>query len=160
MWPNQLPHFSSQSPQVQLWKWPFSHLRGTDAELRVCTFVDSRFKLPRTVFVTLPQNMEEQLERDIDLNRTEVRLPCSCWRWGCSSPHLWWRRSGVEVLMKTWQEVSSLQVKVMVQTQVPEAGDHFHNFLPAMQGSGEVTAPPEIHNRLLALLNFEWLIIF
>lgn len=83
MWPNQLPHFSSQSPQVQLWKWPFSHLRGTDAELRVCTFVDSRFKLPRTVFVTLPQNMEEQLERGIDLNRTKVRIPCSCWRWGC-----------------------------------------------------------------------------
>lgn len=29
--PNQLPHFSSQSLQTQLWKWPFSHLRGTDA---------------------------------------------------------------------------------------------------------------------------------
>lgn len=42
-----------------------------------------------------------------------------------------------------------------VQTQVPEAGDHLNNFLPAMQGSGEVTAPPEIHNHLLALLNFE-----
>lgn len=58
MWPNQLPHFSSQSPQAQLWKWPFSHLRGTDADLRVRTFVDTRFKLPRTKSVILPQNMD------------------------------------------------------------------------------------------------------
>lgn len=91
--------------------------------------------------------MEEQLERGIDLNRTKVRSLRSCWSTGCSSPHLWWRRLGV---IKTRQEV---------KTQVPEAGEHFHNLLTAMQESGDVTAPPEIHNHLPDLLNFKWLII-
>lgn len=42
-------HTLAARAQAQLWKWPFSHLRGTDAELRVYTSVDSRFKLPKNV---------------------------------------------------------------------------------------------------------------
>lgn len=38
----------------------------------MCGFAGSRLKLPRTVI--LPQNIEERLERDIDLSRTKVRL--------------------------------------------------------------------------------------
>lgn len=55
-------------------------------------------------------------------------------------------RSGRAAKNQTGGIASPGESHAEVQTQVPEAGDHFHNMLTAMQESGDEPAPPEIHN--------------
>lgn len=127
----------------------FSHRR----RVTCLHFYRQSFQVTQHRICNFTAKMVEQLERYIDLNRTKVRLPDSCWSWACSSRHR--RRSGVDVQIKTRQEGSSFQVRVMFRCK-----PRFRNFLTAVEENRDVTASPEIHNHLPGLLNFEWLIIF